>query len=151
MTFALRVLERSIAIKSVAPDGQIDAMYFNPSELPFMKAQATREGTTLRAFFALQAGGYAGSTYNLTYDSASDRLNGVYYQAVVKQSNAWQTLQFTYASTPDGSTTDASVDRLVFLGSVVDKLDRRARHPRRCRPTVVPGERRRARGCSDGA
>ncbi|MCI1187159.1 carbohydrate-binding protein [Hymenobacter sp. DH14] len=37
------------------------------------------------------------------------------YQAVVKQSNAWQTLQFTYASTPDGSTTEASVDRLVFL------------------------------------
>ncbi|GAA4046939.1 hypothetical protein GCM10022409_36270 [Hymenobacter glaciei] len=37
------------------------------------------------------------------------------YQAVVKQSNAWQTLTFTYASTPDGSTTDVSVDRLVFL------------------------------------
>lgn len=37
------------------------------------------------------------------------------YQAVVKQSNAWQTLTFTYASTPDASTTDASVDRLVFL------------------------------------
>ena len=75
----------TIAIKGVAPDGQIDAMYFNPSQLPFMKAQATREGTTLRASFALQAGGYAGSTYDLTYDPASDRLKGVYYQAVVKQ------------------------------------------------------------------
>jgi len=74
-----------IAIRGVAADGQLDAMYFNPRELPFMKAKATRDGATLRAFFALQAGGYAGSTYDLTYDPASDRLKGIYYQAVVKQ------------------------------------------------------------------
>ena len=37
------------------------------------------------------------------------------YQAAVKQSNTWQTLYFTYSSTPDASTTDASVDRVVLL------------------------------------
>src|SRR5439155_968962 len=60
-----------IAIKSIGPSGQLEAMYFNPNPLPFAKAQALPEGGTLRAFFELQAGGYAGSTYQLNYDPAS--------------------------------------------------------------------------------
>ena len=75
----------TIAIKSIGPNGALEAMYFNPNQLPFAKAQATREGATLRVFLELQAGGYAGSTYDLTYDPASDRLKGIYYQAVAKQ------------------------------------------------------------------
>ncbi len=75
----------TIAIRSVAADGQLEAMYFNPSPLPFEKAQAVKSGTTIRANFELRAGGYAGSTYELTYDPATDRLSGVYYQAVAKQ------------------------------------------------------------------
>jgi len=30
-------------------------------------------------------GGYAGSTYDLRYEAATDRLIGTYYQAVAKQ------------------------------------------------------------------
>ena len=75
----------TIAIKSVGPNGALEAMYFNPNQLPFAKAQASWVGATLRIYFELQAGGYAGSTYELTYDPASDRLKGIYYQAVVKQ------------------------------------------------------------------
>jgi hypothetical protein len=75
----------TIAIKAVGPNGEIDAMYHNPAALPFAKAQAVRQGTTLRLSFELQAGGYAGSTYELTFDPASDTLKGTYYQAVVKQ------------------------------------------------------------------
>jgi len=37
------------------------------------------------------------------------------YQAVVKQSNSWHTLVFTYASAPDASTVDSEVNRFVFL------------------------------------
>jgi hypothetical protein len=75
----------TIAITNIGPDGQLEAMYFNPGRLPFAKAKATREGTTVRASFELRAGGYDGSTYELTYDPASDQLKGIYYQAVVKQ------------------------------------------------------------------
>jgi hypothetical protein len=75
----------TITIKSVAPDGQLEAMYANPRPLPFSKATASLDGKTIRAFFELQAGGYNGSTYELTYDAATDRLKGTYYQAVVKQ------------------------------------------------------------------
>jgi hypothetical protein len=74
-----------IAITSVSPGGKIEATYFNPNRLPFAKAQATRDGATLRVFFELRAGGYGGSTYELTYDPASDQLKGIYYQAVAKQ------------------------------------------------------------------
>ncbi len=74
-----------IAIKGVNPGGEIEATYFNPNRLPFAKAQAIRNGATLRAFFELRAGGYGGSTYELTYDPASDQLKGIYYQAVAKQ------------------------------------------------------------------
>ena len=75
----------TIVIKSVGQNGRLEAMYFNPNPLPFAKAQASREGATLRISFELQAGGYGGSTYELTYDPASDRLKGIYYQAVAKQ------------------------------------------------------------------
>lgn len=74
-----------ILIKSVGQNGQMEAQYFNPHPLPFAKAQALRQGATLRASFELQAGGYSGSTYELTYDPASDQLKGVYYQAVARQ------------------------------------------------------------------
>ncbi len=75
----------TIAIRSVAANGQLEAVYFNPNQLPFAKAQAALEGATLRASFELRAGGYDGSTYELTYDLMTDRLKGIYYQAVMKQ------------------------------------------------------------------
>lgn len=74
-----------IAISAIGPDGRLEATYFNPNRLPFARAQASRDGTTLRAEFELQAGHYGGSTYTLVYDPASDRLKGTYYQAVAKQ------------------------------------------------------------------
>ena len=74
-----------IAIRNVGPNGQLDAMYYNPKALPFAKAQALQVGGALRAVFELQAGGYAGSVYELTYDAANDRLKGVFRQVVVRQ------------------------------------------------------------------
>ena len=75
----------TIVIRGVGLSGQLEAMYFNPSPLPFAKAQASQQGAAVRASFELRAGGYDGSTYELTYDPASDRLKGIYYQAVAKQ------------------------------------------------------------------
>ena len=75
----------TIVITNANPSGRLEAMYYNPSPLPFAKAQAAQDGATLRVFFELTAGGYNGSTYELRYDPAADRLTGVYYQAVAKQ------------------------------------------------------------------
>ena len=74
-----------ITIKSVDAAGELDAAYANPSPLPFARAEATREGKTLKLFFELRAGGYNGSTYTLTHDPLKDILKGVYFQAVAQQ------------------------------------------------------------------
>jgi hypothetical protein len=74
-----------IEIKSIGANGQIEAMYFNPNPLPFAKASVRQDGKVLKVFLELRAGGYNGSTYELTYDAADDRLYGIYYQAVMKQ------------------------------------------------------------------
>ncbi|MGB5834850.1 MAG: hypothetical protein WBG92_23090 [Thiohalocapsa sp.] len=74
-----------IAIRGVDANGGLDAAYANPFPLPFAQAQASREDQTLKLFFELRAGGYDGSTYTLTYESADDVLQGVYYQAVAQQ------------------------------------------------------------------
>jgi len=75
----------TIVVRSIGPGGQLEATYFNPNPLPFAKAEALPDGAILRVHFELQAGGYAGSTYALDYDPASDRLRGTYYQAVARQ------------------------------------------------------------------
>jgi hypothetical protein len=74
-----------IAIQGVDSSGKLDAAYANPHHLPFAKAEASREGNTIRVFLELRAGGYNGSTYTLTYDPVKDILEGVYYQAVAQQ------------------------------------------------------------------
>jgi hypothetical protein len=74
-----------ISIKAVDAGGKLDASYANPSPLPFYTAQASRDGSALKLYFELRAGGYNGSTYTLNYDAASDQLKGVYYQAVIRQ------------------------------------------------------------------
>lgn len=75
-----------IAIRGVDSSGGLDAAYANPHQLPFAKAEASREGNTIKVFLELRAGGYNGSTYSLTYDPEKDILQGVYYQAVARQS-----------------------------------------------------------------
>ena len=69
-------------IRKVRPDGALDAAYLNPRPINVSKAQATRDGATVRVFVELRAPNYPGSTYTLTYDSKRDELYGVYYQAV---------------------------------------------------------------------
>ena len=74
-----------INIKSVDASGKLDAAYANPNPLPFSRAEATRDGNTIKLFFELRAGGYNGSTDTLTDDPASDTLKGVYFQAIAQQ------------------------------------------------------------------
>jgi len=74
-----------LEIKSIAPDGAMDAGYFNPRSIHVTKAEASRDGGAAKVFIELRDVNYPGSTYTLTYDSASDQLKGIYYQAVQKQ------------------------------------------------------------------
>jgi uncharacterized protein (DUF2147 family) len=74
-----------LSVKDVDPGGKMEAAYYNPRPINVSKAQATREGATLKVFIELRDTGYPGSTYTLTYDPKTDLLGGVYYQAAMGQ------------------------------------------------------------------
>jgi len=74
-----------LEIRAVDAGGTIDAAYFNPQPINVAKAEATRDGSTLRVFVELQAPNYPGSTYALTYDQGRDQLGGTYFQAALQQ------------------------------------------------------------------
>lgn len=72
-------------IKSIAAEGALDAAYFNPKSIHIGKAEASIDGGAIKVFIELRDVNYPGSTYTLTYESASDQLEGIYYQAVERQ------------------------------------------------------------------
>ena len=74
-----------LEIRSVDAGGTIDAGYLNPRPITVARAEATREGSTLKVFVELRAPNYPGSTYMLTYDPSRDQLAGTYFQAALKQ------------------------------------------------------------------
>jgi hypothetical protein len=74
-----------IEVRSVEPDGRMNAAYFNPQPINVAKAEASQDGGTVKVFIELRDVNYPGSTYNLTYDPADDCLKGAYFQAAIGQ------------------------------------------------------------------
>jgi uncharacterized protein (DUF2147 family) len=72
-------------IRDVGAAGTIEAVYLNPRPITVARAEATRDGSTLKVFVELRAPGYPGSTYTLTYDPQRDQLAGIYFQAALQQ------------------------------------------------------------------
>ena len=72
-------------IRDVDASGKIEAEYLNPRPITVARAEATRDGSTLKVFVELRAPGYPGSTYTLTYDPTRDQLAGIYFQAALQQ------------------------------------------------------------------
>jgi hypothetical protein len=74
-----------IDIRHVRPGGQIDAAYFTPTPISVTRADASRDGGTVRILIELQDPDYPGSTYTLTLDPRDDRLKGTYFQAAARE------------------------------------------------------------------
>ena len=77
-----------LELSGIGKDGSLKAAYFNPRPINVARAGFTRTDGKLTVFIELRDINYPGSTYNLQYDSASDRLKGTYFQAVEKQTFA---------------------------------------------------------------
>jgi hypothetical protein len=75
-----------IDIRGVDAVGKLTAAYLNPQPIHVAKAEASILGDTLRVFIELRDVNYPGSTYQLAYDPAADRLAGTYFQAALRQS-----------------------------------------------------------------
>jgi uncharacterized protein (DUF2147 family) len=74
-----------VEIRSVEAGGRLNAAYFNPRPINVAIAEASQDGGTMRVFIELHDVNYPGSTYHLSYESATDRLDGTYFQAAIKQ------------------------------------------------------------------
>ncbi len=74
-----------LEIRDVDAGGKLDAAYLNPQPIHVARAEATRDGSALKVFVELRAPNYPGSTYTLTYDPKRDQLQGVYFQAALRQ------------------------------------------------------------------
>ncbi len=74
-----------LEIRDIDASGAIDASYLNPRPIRVTRAEATRGGSSPTVFIELNAPGYPGSTYSLTYDRQRDQLSGVYFQAALQQ------------------------------------------------------------------
>jgi len=74
-----------IEIRGIAPDGKIEAGYFNPNPINVEKAQASKDKEYIKVEMTLRDVGYPGSAYTLVYSSEKDVLLGYYYHAISRQ------------------------------------------------------------------
>jgi len=74
-----------LEIRDIGPNGQANAAYLNPRPIHVARAEWKEQGGLLQLFVELRDVNYPGSTYTLTYDAAADRLEGIYYQAALRQ------------------------------------------------------------------
>ena len=72
-------------VRSIRPDGSVDAGYFNPKEINIAEANVSEWKGMGKLFIKLQDEGYPGSTYTLYYYPEKDALAGFYYQAAMNQ------------------------------------------------------------------
>lgn len=71
-----------IELRELLPDNQMTAAYFNPGPINVGEAKIYHENDFLKVFVKMQDKNYPGSSYTLIYDQPSDRLRGIYFQAV---------------------------------------------------------------------
>jgi len=77
--------EYTIEILDVAPDGRVEARYFNPQPIHVSRAEAKPQHGRLALFVELTDRGYPGSYYTLTYDDQGDTLEGVYHHLGLRE------------------------------------------------------------------
>jgi len=75
-----------LELREFGSDGSLVAAYFNPKPINVARAgwRPAAEGFDL--FVELRDVNYPGSIYTLHYDPVTDRMQGLYFQAVQKQS-----------------------------------------------------------------
>jgi len=74
-----------LELQEIKKDGSLRAAYFNPRPIKVFSAKWSRTERKIDLFVELRDVNYPGSTYNLRYESKTDRLKGIYFQAVERQ------------------------------------------------------------------
>jgi hypothetical protein len=74
-----------LEVRQVDAGGVAETGYFNPAPIKVAGSRAYTEGGKTKLFVELRDVNYPGCTYKLTYDAATDQLQGEYYQAMQQQ------------------------------------------------------------------
>lgn len=74
-----------LELKDIKKDGKLKASYFNPRSINVFRAEWNRKEGRINIFVELRDVNYPGSKYILQYDPESDRLTGIYFQAVERE------------------------------------------------------------------
>lgn len=74
-----------LEVRSVAPDGSVEATYLNPRPIHVSLARADWFAGTARLFVEFDDDNYRGSTYQLDLLADRDVLHGTYFQAEMGQ------------------------------------------------------------------
>ena len=75
-----------LELREFASDGSLAAAYYNPKPIHVDRAGWRPAEQGLDLFVELRDVNYPGSIYTLHYDPVTDRMQGIYYQAVQQQS-----------------------------------------------------------------
>jgi hypothetical protein len=71
-----------LELTAIGKDGTLKASYFNPRPINVAEARYTLKDGRLTIFIELRDVNYPGSRYKLEYEPETDRLAGIYFQAV---------------------------------------------------------------------
>jgi hypothetical protein len=74
-----------LQLAGIGPGGAVNASYFNPRPINVSRSQWQKKEGRLELFVELRDVHYPGSTYTLYYRREKDRLEGIYYQAALRQ------------------------------------------------------------------
>jgi hypothetical protein len=77
-----------LEIRGIDAAGRLNAGYFNPRPINVARADASRDGDTVRVLVELRDVGYPGATYSLVHDPRRNVLEGLYHQPALGQSFA---------------------------------------------------------------
>jgi hypothetical protein len=81
-----------LELREFGSDGSLAAAYYNPKPIHVARAGWRPAEQGLDLFVELRDVNYPGSIYTLHYDPVTDRMQGIYFQAVQQQS---YTVMFT--------------------------------------------------------
>ena len=74
-----------LELRNIKKDGSVTAAYYNPRPIKVYRAELSQKEGKISLMVELRDVNYPGSTYDLRYDPANDRLKGTYFQAVERQ------------------------------------------------------------------
>jgi hypothetical protein len=74
-----------LVVRGIRDDGEAAVTYLNPRPIRVARAEARRKGDVVSLFVEFDDVNYRGSTYSLDFNADRGQLEGLYFQATLRQ------------------------------------------------------------------